>query len=128
MEKSQEYLKALRERHDMRRKTTMHKSFKRGDIVLINGENKNRGKWNMGIVTKLFQGNHVEIRAVELRAGKDKLKKAIQHLFSCNINRYTDDQVNVNVIEFWPKRNAAAVADLQLRYQAAIEQEKPYLE
>ena len=80
MEKSQEYLKALRERHDMKRKTTMHKSLKRGDIVLINGEKKNRGKWNMGIVTKLFQGNDVEIRAIELRAGKDKLKRAIQHL------------------------------------------------
>ena len=61
----QKYLKALRERHDMRRKATMYKSIKPGDVVLIKGGNKNRGKWNMGIVTKLFQGSDGEIRAVE---------------------------------------------------------------
>ena len=45
----QEYLKALRRRHDMRRKTTMHKSIKAGDLVLIKGDNKNHGKWNMSL-------------------------------------------------------------------------------
>ena len=71
------HLKALRERHDMRRKTTMHKSIEPGEVVLIKEDNKNRRKWSMGIVTKLFQGNDGEIRAAELRAGKDKLERAI---------------------------------------------------
>ena len=72
----------------------------------------------MGIVTKLLQGNDDEIRAVKLRARKDKLERVIKQ---------PDDQLNVNAKEFWPKRNAAAVSDLRLRDQAAIEQEEPYI-
>ena len=51
---SQECLKALRGRHYMRRKTTMHKSIKASDVALIKWDNKTRGKWNMGVVTKIF--------------------------------------------------------------------------
>ena len=105
------------ERHNMRRKTTIHKRIKPSDVVLIKADNKNRGKWNMGIVTKLFQENGDEIRSVELRAGKDKLKRAMQNLFklelSCDINRQPDDQLNVNVKELWVTRNPAAAADLR---------------
>ena len=75
----------------MRRKTTMHKSIKPGNFVLIKGDNKNHGKWNMGTVTKAFQENSDEIRAIEARAGKGKLEGAIQHLFPleqpCDVNR-----------------------------------------
>ena len=65
----------------MRRKTTMHKSFKPGDVVLIKVNNKNRGKWNMGILTKTFRGNDGEIRDLELRARIDKSERAIHHFF-----------------------------------------------
>ena len=110
----------------------MYKNIKPDDVVLIKGGNKNHGKWNMGIVTKLFQENDDEIRAVKLQAGKNKLDRAIQHLFplelSCNINRQPDDQLNVNAKEFQPKRNSAVVADLRLRDQAAMEQEESYIE
>ena len=116
----------------MRRKTTTHKSIKPVAAALIKGDNKNHGKWNMGIVIKLFRGNDGEIRAVKLRAGKDKLERAIQHIFplelSCNINRQIDAQLNVNAKEFRPKRNAASVADLRMRNQTEIEQEEPYIE
>ena len=75
----------------MRRKTTMHKSIMPGDVAVIKWDNKNCGKWNMGIVTKIFQGIDDEIRAVELRAGTEKLEGSIQYLFllelSCDINR-----------------------------------------
>ena len=40
-------------RDDMRRKTTMCKSIKQGDVALIKGNKKNCLKWNMGIVPKL---------------------------------------------------------------------------
>lgn len=46
---SQEYLKALRETHNMRKKPTLHKSVKLGHVVFIKGDDKNRGRWNMGI-------------------------------------------------------------------------------
>ena len=63
----------------MRRKTTMHKSFKPGDVVLIKANNKNRGEWNMGILTKTFRGNDGEIRDLELQARIDKSERAIHH-------------------------------------------------
>lgn len=31
--------------------------IKPGGVVLIKGDNKKCGKWNMGIVRKFFQGN-----------------------------------------------------------------------
>ena len=129
---SQEYLKSLREKHDMRRKSQMHKSIKLGDVVLIKGDNKNRGKWNIGIVTKLFKGKDDEIRAVELRAGRDKLERAIQHLYplelSCDVNRQPHDPLNVNANEFRPRRNAAAIAELRMKDQATADREEPYIE
>ena len=115
----------------MRRKTTIDKSINPGEVP-IKRVNKNCGKWNMRIVKKLFQGNDDKIRALELWAGKDKLERSIQHLFllelSCDINRQPNDQLNVNVKGFWPRRNATAITDLRLRDQAAIKQEEPYIE
>ena len=52
---SQDYMKALRERHNMNHKSKTA-IVKTGDVVLIKGDSKNRGKWNIGIVTNLFQG------------------------------------------------------------------------
>ena len=45
-----------------------------------------------------------------------------------NNNNDNNDQLNINAKELWPRRNAAAVADLRWRDQAAIEQEEPYIE
>ena len=47
-----EYLTALRERHNMAHKTKVVK-IDIGDVVMIKGEDKRRGKWEIGIVGKL---------------------------------------------------------------------------
>ena len=41
---SAEYLKALRERHNLKNKTT-EMNVKPGDVVLIKGDERNRGRW-----------------------------------------------------------------------------------
>ena len=50
-----EYLKALHEQHNLK-----HKShdiqISTGDVVLIKGDEKNRGKWNIGIVQHINKG------------------------------------------------------------------------
>ena len=43
-------------------------NVKLGDVVLIGDSKRNRGKRNMGIVVKLFQGRDGVVRAVRLRA------------------------------------------------------------
>lgn len=55
----------------------------------------------MGILTKLFQ--------------------------EWGLNRQYSNEMNVNAKHFQPRRNAAAIADLPLKDQAATEQKEPYI-
>ena len=58
-------------------------------MVLIQSEERNRGKWNIGIVVKLIKGRDGVVRVARLRAGKSYLERAIQHLcpmeLSCDV-------------------------------------------
>ena len=96
-------------------------NVKLGDVVLIQDAERNRGKWNMGIVVKLFQGRDGVVRAVRLRAGKSYLERAVQHLFplelSCDQEQRVreDPSLNPRAREFRPVRRAAAVAAENIR-------------
>ena len=59
---SGEYLKSLRERRNMKHKSKQM-NVKLGDVFLIQDAERNRGKWNMGIAVKLFQGRDGVVRA-----------------------------------------------------------------
>ena len=52
---SSEYLKALRERHNMKHQVR-EMSVKPGDVLLIKGEDRNRGKWKIGVANRLIEG------------------------------------------------------------------------
>ena len=41
-----------------------------GDMVMINGDDKRRGKWKIGIVKELFQRKDQKIRSVEIKTAK----------------------------------------------------------
>ena len=75
-----EYLRALRERHVMKNNKSEVK-LKAGDVVLIKGEERNHGKWNIGIVEEIIKGRDGKVRVVKLRAGKSHLERPIQHLY-----------------------------------------------
>ena len=49
-----------------------------GDVAMMNGEEKNRGLWKIGIIERLIPGRNGVVRAVRLRAGKSHLEKSIQ--------------------------------------------------
>ena len=70
------YLRALLERHDIKHKPSK-KELKEGDIAIIKCDEKNRGKWKIGIVHQLFKGQDGVIRGVRLRAGKSHLERPI---------------------------------------------------
>ncbi|KAK3742809.1 hypothetical protein QZH41_002738 [Actinostola sp. cb2023] len=79
-----EYLKALRERHNMKsnaRETTL----KPGDVMIIKSDERNRRKWKLGIVDQLFEGRDGVVRGVRLRAGKSYLERPIQHLYPLEV-------------------------------------------
>ena len=120
---SNDYLKALRERHNMKCNTSSIQ-IKEDDLMLINSSEKNRRRWKIGIVTDLYYGKDNAVREVRLRAGKSYLERPIQHFYplelTCHVtatskssNETTlDTELNVNVSESNPKRNAAAIARL----------------
>ena len=63
---SDEYIKHLRERHDMTHKE--ESAFKKGDVVIIRSDERNHAHWNLGIIDKLMPGKDGVTRAVRLRA------------------------------------------------------------
>lgn len=125
---SSEYLKALRERHNMNNKTK-EMNVKPGDVVIIKGDERNRGKWKLGVVDKLIEGRDGVVRAIRLRAGKSYLERTIQHLYPMELSCDHTKQnctMNVSAPEFHPKRakrRAAMVASENIRLIANEEEE-----
>ena len=75
-----EYLKALRERHNMLHQTNKMQ-ISLGDIVLIESGEKHRGKSNIEMVHKLYRGKDGMVRAVGLRTSKSYIERLIQYLY-----------------------------------------------
>ena len=62
------------------------------DVVLIGGDDINRGKWTVGIVKELVTGRDDIVRVVKLRTKTPELERAIQMLYplelSCDLTTY----------------------------------------
>ena len=108
----------------------------KGDVVLIKGDERNQGKWNVGIVEQLVEGKDAVIRAAKLRRKKTDFERAIQLLYPlqlpCNIDTQCKDvdmpcmdidtkckevdkqctyvQLDPKANEFKPRRKAAKIA------------------
>ena len=122
--RTKEYLKGLRERHNLKHDGTRTEP-KIGDVVLIKGEEKNRGRWKLGVVVNIFPGTDGIVRAVELRSEKSILQRPIQLLYplelSCDVKKSgKDDTLNVEAEEFRPRRNAAEIARIQIGDQLNV--------
>ena len=93
------------------------KSLKIGNVVNIHSEEKNRGKWPLGIVEQLYG----VIRAVKLRTGKSILERPMQHLYplemSCDDpeNVARPSQLDAQAPVFRPRRDAALAARIRFR-------------
>lgn len=123
---SAEYLRGLRERHNMKH-NKRQMSLTSGDVVIIKGDEKNRGQWRLGIVDELFPGRDGVIRAVKLRAGKSYLERPLQHLYPLELycDRTTDKTkaaLNAEAPIFRPARDAAAAARARIQNIASDEE------
>ena len=122
---TREYVKGLREKHDLNHKQCkMPIVPKAGDVVIVRGDEKNRGKWKLAIITSLFPGTDGIIRAVELRTKNVMLQRPVQLLYplelSCDDEKHLKTEPNINVetmSESRPKRNAAEIALLKIKDQ-----------
>ena len=75
-----EYLKALRQSHNMLHHAK-EMQISLGEVVLIKATEKHSGKWNIGLVDKLYRGKDGVVRAVGLRTSKTYIERPIQYLF-----------------------------------------------
>ena len=106
-----------------------------GDVVIIKGDERNRAHWKTGIVEKLIEGKDKVVRGVRLRAGKDHLERAVQHLYPlelCCDRRNNQSDVSGNEKQHdetrRPTRNAAAIARIMIEDQAIDENAVPQIE
>ena len=75
-----EYLRALRERHNLKHDT---KTFRLavGDVVMIHSEERNRGKWPLEVVQELYTGRDGVIRAAKIKTVNGHLERAVNQLY-----------------------------------------------
>ena len=87
--------------------------------MIIKTEDKNRGKWPLGIIENLIIGNDGVVRGAKLRARKSYVERAIQQLYP--LERLCDRQMtasqagmNPEVAPLRPRRDAAVAISLHV--------------
>jgi hypothetical protein len=124
-------LTALRERHCLVHGAPKYED-KEGDAVIVKRDDRNRGKWPLAIVEKLFPEPDGRTRAVQLKTKNGVLERPVQHLYplelvQCdakekNANEgHIEVQLNPRARKFSPKR--AAAADAEAKITAIAEEE-----
>lgn len=115
-----EYMRALRERHNLKHQGR-NKTPTIGEVVLIRNDSKNRGKWNIGIITKLLNGRDGVVRGARLKSRKTSIERPIQDLYPLELSTETNEKnekqetLDPTVKEFRPKRAAAELAKQKIK-------------
>ena len=87
---------------------------------MVIGKSKNKGLWKFVKVSQLYPGKDKVLRAVQIQVGTKFLCRPIQLLYPLELHcdvparevkQQEEINLNINVKELWPRRNAAAVAD-----------------
>ena len=123
---TKEYLRGLRERHNLKH-DEKGSTLTVGDVVIVQSEDRNRGKWPLGIVEQLYTGRDEVVRGAKVRTGGSHLERAVNHLYplelSCNRTPLTpQEQLNPEAREFRYTRDAAIAARVRIRDNADEEQ------
>lgn len=120
---TREYLRTLRERHNLKHDGQPH-SLKVGDVVIVKSDERNRGKWHLGIVEQLYPGRDGVVRAVKLRSGKDHLERPVNHLYPLELScdRETSKPADSPKPEIRPSRDPKLAANVPIQDIAELEQ------
>ena len=66
--------------------------MKEEDMMLIKGEECNRGKWKIGVVEHLIRGRNGVIRGAQLSAGKTHIERLLQLLYPLELTYSRPEQ------------------------------------
>ena len=108
-----------------------HMETAAGGVVLIEKYDKHKSKWNVSIVGELYEVKDNTVRAVKLLSKKTYIERPIQFFYplelSCDtqkrqktVHQCRKQPLNVNASEFKPRRNAAAIPEVQIRDAAGM--------
>ena len=116
---SSEYLRGLREQHNLKHKGSKV-TLAKGDVVIIKGKEKNRGLWKLGIVKELITGRDRAVIGAKLPAGRSYLERPVQHLYpmelSCDRTTATPRAtLSAEAPVFRPSRDAAVAARARIK-------------
>jgi hypothetical protein len=108
---SSEYVRALRERHGQL--TGKKSEINVGDVMLLQGEEKNRGLWKMGVVEKLIAGKDGVVLGAILKTGHGRKERSLQHLYPLELPSATTKSqqskaLNPKAKAFEPRKSRAA--------------------
>ena len=128
---SDEYQRSLRERHDLSHDGKVNE-IGIGDVMMIKGDERVRAKWKIGIVSKLITGKDNVVRGARLRAGRDHLERAVQHLYPmelhCDRKDSASNKLNHTAKVFRPRRSAAIASEQRTRDILDYENSVPEVE
>ena len=108
--------KSLREQHNLKH-TGSRVALAKADVVIIKGEEKNRGLWKLGIVEELITGRDRVVRGAKLRAGRSYLERPVQHLYPMELSC---DTLSAEAPVFRPSRDAAVAARARIKDAAEL--------
>ena len=80
-----EYVRSLRERHKLKHKKNAP-TITEGEIVLIKEEERNRGRWKVGVISSLIVRRDGVVRAARVHAGKFFIERVTQYLFPLELS------------------------------------------
>ena len=108
-----EYMRPLRERHNLKHEGKQNVPNV-GQVVLIKNDSKNRGKWNIGVITKLYKGRDGVVRGAQLNSRKTTIDRPIQDIcpmeLSTEQRKKAEQVLNPEAKLFRPRRAAAVLA------------------
>jgi hypothetical protein len=84
-----------------------------GDVMLLQGEEKNRGLWKMGVVEKLIAGKDGVVLGAILKTGHGRKERSLQHLYPLELPSATTKSqqskaLNPKAKAFEPRKSRAA--------------------
>ena len=105
---------------------TKQQEIKVGDVVMIKGEDKQRGTWKVGIISEVYPVKDNEIRGVQVKTTTGFPDRPIQLLYplelhcndvrrNCNNENKVTKKLNVQAREFAPRRTASAIASVRIK-------------
>ena len=124
-----DYLRGLREQHRLKHPGNQS-DIAVGDVMLVKDDERNRGKWKMGIVDRLITGRDGIVRAARMKTATGSyLERALQQLYPLELSCDREPQraqnvLSVNAAEFAPRREPRQAAqDARGRIAALVNDE-----